>query len=637
MAEREPRAAVALLWDTRERADGLRDALAAAGAAVVYESSARSLDRDALEHARAEVIVVNLDAQADSDFDDEVYALLDDPRYRVVFNEGDVSSGLSGWDQARWARHLAAKILGADVDPPRPSDAEAVPQRAPAPAPADAVEPSPEAVAATAVDAATDEVSASVESAPAAAPIVTAPTAEAPVDTAVSAALELLSDPEWSLELPPPLAPHPVGAVPPHVDEAVEPADPTAGIDAFDEPAVFEDLPFEDASVESVSTGADVDAIELQEFELDDAFDLAVPEFADAEAASSAEVAPGIDELLAGLDLGVPSDDGIGMDAAAPAEMLAEEIAVPSGEGLVLLELDDEAVAPLPPSAAPEPAFAAGASLQWSLEAIEGEEQAPAPPPTGPADFGIEKLSAAEFLAPPVEEDGAPPPVEETGGLDLELIPLEEAVAPVAVETLVNESWLESASVAGKARVRRVWVLGASIGGPEAMREFLAEIPRSHPALFVLAQHLGDEFVEMMARQLTKATPLIVRMPAHGDRVGHGEILIVPNAQRLLVDAEGVVVLERDTTEQPYSPSIDRVIRDMADRFGAAAGAIVFSGMSTDAIEGCRHLVGKGGRVYAQSPESCVVSSMVDGVIEEGLACFVGSPKELAQKLMAEV
>ena len=140
MAEREPRAAVALLWDTRERADGLRDALAAAGAAVVYESSARSLDRDALEHARAEVIVVNLDAQADSDFDDEVYALLDDPRYRVVFNEGDVSSGLSGWDQARWARHLAAKILGADVDPPRPRDAEAVPQRAPAPAPAAAVE-----------------------------------------------------------------------------------------------------------------------------------------------------------------------------------------------------------------------------------------------------------------------------------------------------------------------------------------------------------------------------------------------------------------------------------------------------------------------------------------------------------------
>lgn len=636
MAERAPRAAVALLWDTRERADGLRDALAAAGAAVVYESSARSLDRDALERAQAEVIVVNLDAQADSDFDDEVYALLDDPRYRVVFNEGDVSSGLSGWDQARWARHLAAKILGADVDPPRPSDAEAVPQRAAAPAPADAVEPfQPEAAAVG------DAVASETTAEPASAAAQPSPVAEPAVDPAtVSAALDLLADPEWSVDLPPPPEPDRIDAEPPPADDAVEPAETSFDDEAFDELASFDDIVAADPDpAEPAPDDADAAAVELQEFaldesfDLDDSFDLSAPEFAD-EANASAEVAPGIDELLAGLDLAASPDDGIDTDAAAPAV----EVAVPSGEGLMLLELDDEAVAPPPPApAAPVPAFEASSSLQWSLEEIEGGESPPAAPPTGPADFGIEKLSAVEFLAPPVEEDDAPAPVEESGGLDFELIPLEEAVAPVAVETVVHESRLESASVAGKARVRRVWVLGASIGGPEAMREFLAEFPRSHPALFVLAQHLGDEFVEMMARQLAKATPLIVRMPAHGDRVGHGEILIVPNAQRLLVDAEGVVVLERDTAEQPYSPSIDRVIRDMADRFGAAAGAIVFSGMSTDAIEGCRHLVGKGGRVYAQSPESCVVSSMVDGVIEEGLACFVGSPEELAQKVLSEV
>jgi chemosensory pili system protein ChpB (putative protein-glutamate methylesterase) len=78
------------------------------------------------------------------------------------------------------------------------------------------------------------------------------------------------------------------------------------------------------------------------------------------------------------------------------------------------------------------------------------------------------------------------------------------------------------------------------------------------------------------------------------------------------------------------------VLRDVADRFGANAGAIIFSGMSSDAVEGSRYLVEKGGRVYAQSPDSCVVSTMVDGVSEAGLVGFIGSPLELAEKLLAE-
>jgi two-component system chemotaxis response regulator CheB/chemosensory pili system protein ChpB (putative protein-glutamate methylesterase) len=75
---------------------------------------------------------------------------------------------------------------------------------------------------------------------------------------------------------------------------------------------------------------------------------------------------------------------------------------------------------------------------------------------------------------------------------------------------------------------------------------------------------------------------------------------------------------------------------DIADRFGSGAGAIVFSGMSEDAVEGSRRIVAAGGRVYAQTPETCVVSSMVDAVCESGMVAFIGSPKELAEKLLSE-
>jgi two-component system chemotaxis response regulator CheB/chemosensory pili system protein ChpB (putative protein-glutamate methylesterase) len=129
---------------------------------------------------------------------------------------------------------------------------------------------------------------------------------------------------------------------------------------------------------------------------------------------------------------------------------------------------------------------------------------------------------------------------------------------------------------------------------------------------------------------------LTVRTPTHGERVSHGDVVIVPTTHRLQVDADGVVLLERVSSDGSYSPSIDRVLRDAADRYGASASAIVFSGMTNDAIEGAKYLASKGGTVYAQHPDTCVVSSMIDGVVEAGVVKFLGAPKELADVVNAE-
>jgi chemotaxis response regulator CheB len=77
-------------------------------------------------------------------------------------------------------------------------------------------------------------------------------------------------------------------------------------------------------------------------------------------------------------------------------------------------------------------------------------------------------------------------------------------------------------------------------------------------------------------------------------------------------------------------------LRDAADAFGDKSCAIIFSGMAHDAIEGSKHVKAKGGRVWAQDPDTCVISSMVDGAREAGVVEFLGSPKQLADKMIAE-
>ena len=116
--------AVALLFDDTELGGQLREALHERGARIVHEGGVSSLSRELLQNSGAEVVVVNLDNAADDALDQLYEAIDGNQRPRIVFNDAQASRALVGWDRARWARHLAVKVLAAgDIDPPRPQNA----------------------------------------------------------------------------------------------------------------------------------------------------------------------------------------------------------------------------------------------------------------------------------------------------------------------------------------------------------------------------------------------------------------------------------------------------------------------------------------------------------------------------------
>ena len=129
MPSTDTHVSVGLVYQAPTLNSHLKQALSELGARVVYDRPAAEFVYADLDATGAEVVVVNLDPDAEEEFaalDD----LLTDETRRVVFNDGEVSSRLAGWDQARWARHLAAKILGLDENmPPRPEGAIGLPLR----------------------------------------------------------------------------------------------------------------------------------------------------------------------------------------------------------------------------------------------------------------------------------------------------------------------------------------------------------------------------------------------------------------------------------------------------------------------------------------------------------------------------
>lgn len=182
---------------------------------------------------------------------------------------------------------------------------------------------------------------------------------------------------------------------------------------------------------------------------------------------------------------------------------------------------------------------------------------------------------------------------------------------------------------------KNVWVLGASLGGPDALKRFLSNIPGDLPVAFVVAQHLGDNFVSLLAEQLDRDTEFKVFVPKAGHVVRHHEVLVTPTQERLVINPIGAVEFEDVTENTRYSPCINTIIKDVASRYKKNSGAIIFSGMCDDGVEGCEVLAEKGGQVWVQDSDSCVISAMSESVAKKVAVNFTGTPELLAKQLVS--
>lgn len=139
--EKSGRPRVALVFGDTDAVQHLRAAVSS-HVQIVYDTAAAEFDAARLADAQATAALVNLGG---GDWLDAVESRLRAAGVAVVYNDPEISRGLEGWAQARWLRHLTAKLRGSvDYDPPRPATAV---QSPPAPEP----EPEPEPEAAPAV------------------------------------------------------------------------------------------------------------------------------------------------------------------------------------------------------------------------------------------------------------------------------------------------------------------------------------------------------------------------------------------------------------------------------------------------------------------------------------------------------
>jgi two-component system CheB/CheR fusion protein len=174
--------------------------------------------------------------------------------------------------------------------------------------------------------------------------------------------------------------------------------------------------------------------------------------------------------------------------------------------------------------------------------------------------------------------------------------------------------------------------IGASAGGLEALRPFVANLPTSANLCFVVAQHLSPQHRSMMVELLSRETKIPVVAINNGVSIKPNTIYIAPPNSDVFYRT-GKLVLRAPLESVGPKPSIDHLFNSMATGLGARAIAIVLSGTGSDGANGLRAVKAHGGITFAQEPSSAKYDSMPRAAMTIGGADLILPPKEIAGKL----
>jgi len=654
---------VALLARAGDAREQLRRAINELGAELVVEADPNDLAAGALAASGATTVLVSVEPAVEAAIDrldDELLA----PALNVMFDEAETTSKLQGWDLNRWARHLAAKLLGCDVLPPG-AEPEAHQEAA------EFLEPGvPTTPAALADEARIDDFAAEINASAADVPSAYQPS-DAPLVADASDALasvEAAPPAEW---VTPPLE----EGDPEHLDldlAALEQAMQAPVVDV----GAAEPAPSAPAAF-ALADDLDVGMIDLRGLELVDDVDVPAPErpaqpsvsllsareisFESPVSASPVSASPAIDppalsmdveeltlteEELAAFGEGGGFRFSASEGASARTEETGEDNLAMDPELAKLAAAFDQNLDSLGFEPVAEPAedpFAAvdGERAPLSLgpqgeTPLEPSRAFAEPPPIPDFDFAEGAFVAspspavavipdtsglslsAEDTAPVAPAPAAAKPSFDFSALGgLELAPIDEApappppppaVAPVSASVPdvahLSLSPLGEEAVEGAAAATVLVLSG--IGGPDAVRQLVRALPATFPLAVLLQQNLDGGRHDRFVEQLAKISRLPVALAEAAETPPAGAVRVLPEG----LSSAGALSF----------PNAEGVAALIAAATAVDGAVVVLSGADEAVVEPLKQAMARGTRVLVQDPASCFDAKAIVALQAAGAA-----------------
>lgn len=143
-------------------------------------------------------------------------------------------------------------------------------------------------------------------------------------------------------------------------------------------------------------------------------------------------------------------------------------------------------------------------------------------------------------------------------------------------------------------------VIGASVGGVDAISRLVAELPADLDAAVFVVLHIGAHKSELPALLNHRGT-LRASHPCNGEAIRRGRLYVAPPDHHMVVE-HGMIRLTKGPRENWARPAVDPLFRSAARAYGADVIGIILTGGLNDGTAGLFEIKQSGGITIVQDP-----------------------------------
>lgn len=170
-------------------------------------------------------------------------------------------------------------------------------------------------------------------------------------------------------------------------------------------------------------------------------------------------------------------------------------------------------------------------------------------------------------------------------------------------------------------------VIGTSTGGPRALQTLISEIPNDINATIVIVQHMPPKFTKSLADRLNSNSNIPIKEAEEGDILSRGCGYIAPGDYHMTIVKESsklVVRLNKNPQVMGLRPTVDVLMKSVADIEGYSKLGVILTGMGSDGTKGIVKMKKSGSYNIAQDestsvvygmPKSAIASNCIDDIL----------------------
>jgi two-component system chemotaxis response regulator CheB len=156
---------------------------------------------------------------------------------------------------------------------------------------------------------------------------------------------------------------------------------------------------------------------------------------------------------------------------------------------------------------------------------------------------------------------------------------------------------------------QKLFVVGASLGGVEALERLAAGLPADFPGTLMVVLHTAPNSPGVLGDILDRAGPLPAALAEQGERIEPGRIYVArPDYHLLVFDSH--IALSHGPRENGTRPAIDALFRSAAASFRQNAVGVILTGLLDNGAAGMAAIKRCGGIAIVQDPADALAPDM---------------------------